>query len=368
MNVCLAYAGDLGTPSGGTDRVTAFAAGLADRGFEVAVVVPEPESELPEKLADVAVRTVETERFGRSNRIGRGVAVTRAAERVARNRDAVLQIEHSTLAGLGTLHLDEPFVLDMHDLANARFDHVDTPLAPALKRVVGRLERRAARRASHVIAVSDYMRTTITGTWGMDRAVSVVPNGYFADRIRELRGVERIPGRVSFLGTLHPKVDVGTIRTLADREAVSELVVVGDGAQRATLEEYADGHPTLRVTGRLPDPEAFEIVASSAVVINPQEPSKLQRSSSPVKIHYYAALGCPMVLTPGPAVVDELVGQDAARTAESGPAFVDAVRSLLGDPETAARLGTNALTAAKRFTWAERIDVVADIYERQIRR
>ena len=103
MNLCLAHGGDVSQPSGGTDRVTALAAGLQDRGFDVSLVVPEPVATLPDCLADVAVRSVETDRFGFSNALTRAETVASTARQVAAAQDAVLQLEHSTLAGVGTL-------------------------------------------------------------------------------------------------------------------------------------------------------------------------------------------------------------------------------------------------------------------------
>ncbi|EMA44809.1 glycosyltransferase [Halococcus saccharolyticus] len=359
--LCIAHGGDMGEPSGGTERVSALAQGLAERGHDVTLVVPEPSGALPERLAAVNVEPVAVRL---SNPLIRAARVAAAARRVARDRDAILQIEHSTLAGVGTFRGCQDYVLDMHDLAYSRFDHVDTRLAPAFKRGVRRLERRAVERAAHVIVVSDVMRDAMRA-WGVpDERLTVVPNGYFPTTIPEATE-STVPGRVAFLGTLHPKVDIETLVAVARLPAVSELVVIGDGAQHRRLQRLGEGVDGLRLTGRLPDHEAFALLARSQVLINPQVVSAIQRSSSPVKLFYYAALGKPMVVTPGPSIVEHLVERRAAMTAYSKGSFAKRVRLALEDDELSARLAERARDAAMEFEWSRRADAVGTLYSRR---
>lgn len=360
--LCIAHGGDMGEPSGGTERVSALAQGLAERGHDVTLVVPEPSGALPDRLAAVNVEPVAVRL---SNPLIRAARVAAAARRIARTRDATLQIEHSTLAGVGTLRGCRGYVLDMHDLAYSRFDHVDTRLASAFKRGVRRLERRAVERAAHVIVVSDVMRDAMRA-WGVpDDQLTVVPNGYFPTTIPEATTESTVTGRVAFLGTLHPKVDIESLVAVARLPAVSELVVVGDGAQRRRLQRLGDGVDGLRLTGRLPDHEAFALLARSQVLINPQVVSDIQRSSSPVKLFYYAALGKPMVVTPGPSIVEHLVERRAAMTAYSKGSFAKRVRLALEDDELSARLAEHAREAAASFEWSRRADDIGALYARR---
>lgn len=364
MTLCIAHGGDVSSPSGGSDRVTALAGGLADRDVDVALVVPEPAGDLPARVDDVDVVPVDTSVAGASNAITRAWSVTRTAAREASRRDATLQFEHSTLAGIATLHTDRPFVLDMHDLAYGRYEHVDSVATPLLRRGVSWVERRAVAQAQHVVSVSEYMRDVLGERWGVEpRCVDVVPNGYFADRVEPYIDTPVVEGRVCFLGTLHPKVDVGAFAALADLDAVSEVVVVGDGAQRDAVERLAAEHEAVRATGRLPDEAAFELVASAAVLVNPQDRSAIQSSSSPVKLYYYAAFGRPMVVSGGPEVAATLASRDAAIVSEGRDEFVAGVASLLGDPDRAEAYATNAASAAEAFEWSRRVDEFASVYD-----
>ncbi|WP_128226251.1 glycosyltransferase [Halobacteriaceae archaeon SHR40] len=359
MRLCIGHGGDLGEPSGGTDRVSALAAGLAERGAEVTLVAPTPTAGVPDRLAPVDCSYVDTP----PSSALRAAAVARRAAQTARRDGAVLQLEHSTLAGVGTLSGINRYVLDMHDLGYSRFDHVDTAVAPLLKTAVKRLEKRGLSRADHIVVVSDVMANLIQQLWEVpERKISVVPNGYFPETIEPFGQVSTETGRVVFLGTLHPKVDIETIVSVANSPSVREMVVIGDGAQRDRVESAANRCDSLRTTGRLPDAEAFELVASAEAVINPQTISTIQRSSSPVKLYYYAALGKPMVVTPGPSVVEELVRHEAAITARSRRHFVDRVQALLEDAPLARRVGKNARQVAEQYIWAKRLDAFNEVH------
>jgi len=360
-DICIAHGGDVSRPSGGTDRVTAIARGLQRRGFDVTLVVPEPDGPPSEHLAEVDTYPVSTDGLSEVS-VGRAARIARKAHRVAEREDAQLQFEHSTLAGIATLVGISEYVLDMHDLGYARFDHVQTPASPVLKRIVRWLERRAVQDADDIVVVSEYMRAALED-WGIDSEdVAVVPNGFFPERIELARDVQRVDGRVCFLGTLHPKVDIRALGEIATLPAVSELIIVGDGALRDRVDSLAETHESVRAMGRLPDSEAFELLGNADVAINPQSSSELQRSSSPVKLYYYAALGLPMVVTPGPSVVDELVELDAAVAARTDD-FADSVASLLENRNRREALAANARDAAIGFRWERRAEAFAQLYD-----
>ncbi|WP_254538278.1 glycosyltransferase [Halomarina litorea] len=361
-HVCIAHAGDVTDPSGGTDRVTALAGGLSDRGASVTLVVPEVDGSLPDGLDGVTVR----ESGDRGNTLATTAALARTADALATERGARLQFEHSILAGIGALVGCSDYVLDMHDLAYSRYDHVGGLVAPVARPLVRLLERVAVTRAGHVVVVSDSMREVVED-WGVDPgSLSVVPNGYRPDAVASMPGRERVPGRVSFLGTLHPKVDVDALVAVARLPSVSELCVIGDGNHRERLERLAARADldALRVTGRLPDEEAFDLVARSEVVVNPQHPSLLQRASSPVKLYYYAALGTPVVATAGPAPARELAEAGAAVLVDGDGDgdFAGAVADLLGDAERRREMAANARQAAADWTWSRRVTAFAETY------
>ncbi len=361
--LCIGHGGDLSVPSGGTDRVSAIASHLADRGTDVTVVAPDPAGQPVRPLDGVTLETVAVSTDGLASQPRRAATVSRRARDVSRATGATLQFEHSTLAGVGTLRGCRDYVLDVHDLAFGSPLYGALPFGSLVQRVIGRVERRGVGRASHVVVVSERMKTVLTTKWDVaPSTVSVVPNGFFEDHVARFRTDEVVPGRVAFLGTLHPKVDVDALVDVARLPGVEELFVVGDGPGRAALAEASERVATLEHTGRLPDEEAFELVSTAAVAVNPQHPSTLQATSSPVKLAYYAALGVPTVTTAGPDLATELGAADAGLVVDPADDFAARVEDLLENGDRRGAMGENALSLAQSWTWTKRLDGLTDVY------
>lgn len=368
--VVIAHGGDVSQPSGGTNRVSAFAAGLQRAGHDVTLVVPTPERSYAEALAGVEIRTVDVSTGSLASQPARAVRVPREAKAIAEERDATIQFEHSTLGGVGALLGCTDFVLDMHDLAFASPLYGDLPLGSLVQRVIRLIETRAVRNAKHIVVVSERMRELVAEEWGVPEGrITVVPNGYFIETVAGFEDVETVEGRVVFLGTLHPKLDVEAFVEVARLPEVEEFVVIGDGARHEDLLEVKEryGLDALRVEGYLPDEEAFELVASSAVAINPQNPSRLQQASSPVKLFYYAALGVPMVVTEGPDAAAELAERGAGRSVPAEGPFAETVAEVLRDAEGRREMATAARRIAEEWTWSERAADLERVYAEMAR-
>ncbi|WP_152042626.1 glycosyltransferase family 4 protein [Salinigranum salinum] len=361
MHIVIAHGADLSKPSGGTERVSAFASGLADAGHDVTVVVPRPSGSLPSRLNGVRTSTVPVNHSGIASQPIRGAAVSRRAKRIAEERGAYLQIEHSTLAGLSTLVGCRDFVLDMHDLAHPSPLYGNLPAGMIFQSIVKRMEKLGIDEAQEIIVVSDQMQQLVTDIWNVpaDR-FTTIPNGHFPGLTAEFTDVDTVEGRVVFFGTLHPKISVPIMKEISQLPELSEFVIIGDGPMRGKLERIDSDK--IRLTGYLSDAEAFRTVASAEVAINPQHVSPLQRASSPVKLYNYAALGVAMVLTEGPDVVRELGERGAATVVREGEDFTTAVREILTDPSLRMSMQAAALDVATEFTWDERVRSLAELY------
>jgi len=363
----IAHGGDVSYPTGGTNRVTAFASGLAEAGFDVTLVVPDPDRELPDRLEDVTVSTVSTPNSSILDEPVRASLIVRRAKRLADERGATVQLEHSTLGGVGQLWGHRDYVLDMHDLAHSSSRYGDLPLGSAIQRAIHGIESRAVTSASEIVVVSENMRTLVCEEWNLDTSsVTVVPNGYASETVGPYRTDETVDGRVVFLGTLHPKLDTEAIFEVAGLSAVDEMIVIGDGAKREALEQgkAERGLDDLEIRGRLPDDEAFPLLARADVAINPQTQSSLQEASSPVKLFYYAALGAPMVVSSGPSVAAELSEAGAAEVVAPTEPFASRVADVLDDDEQRQEMGEAARDAAAEFSWDRRVDELAARYEK----
>lgn len=364
-SVVIAHGGDVSYPTGGTNRVTAFASGLADREYDVTLVVPEPDQELPDRLADVETSFVSVPNSGVADQPIRAVRICRRAKSVAADTGATVQFEHSTLGGVGQLAGERDYVLDMHDLAFESPLYGDLPMGSVVQRIVRRIEGRAVRGASEIVVVSENMKRLVSAEWDVpDRDIHVIPNGYFSETVRPHRRSETVDGRVGFLGTLHPKLNAEAIFEVAALPEVSEMVVIGGGAKEEKLRDGKRDRSleSLQIEGRLPDEEAFPLLASSAVAINPQYQSSLQRASSPVKLYYYAALGLPMVLSEGPSLVSRLGSKEAASIVPDSGSFAEAVRDVLRDETRRIEMGDAAASLAEDLSWNRRADALEEVH------
>jgi glycosyltransferase involved in cell wall biosynthesis len=362
-DICLVHGGDLSEPSGGTDRVSAFAAGLDQAGHDVAIVAPTPAGNVPDRLEPVVFVPVSTGTRNVINQPVRAVKLARKARAVADERDARLQIEHATLAGAAAMLGVSFDVLDMHDLSFRSPLYGELPLGELVQRLVRHIEGRALSEAPEIVVVSERMADLAVQEWSIARErLTVVPNGYFPEVIEPYREVKTVPGRVIFLGTLHPKVDIEAIRSVAELPAVSECIVIGDGPRRDELETMADDVERLRVTGRLPNEEAFPLLSSAAVAINPQHGSDLQAASSPVKLYYYAALGRPMVLSEGPELAEQLADAGAAVLVHSGSTVSNVVDTILADDGQRTEMCIAARNIGKRSSWSQRVTSLETLY------
>jgi len=175
-----------------------------------------------------------------------------------------------------------------------------------------RLERSALRRAGTLGAVSRFAAAETLRVAGLDRAVSLLPNGVDAECFHPPDPGEGVPGRVVFVGTTSPKK--GLRETLhafgqvAPAHPGSELFVAGSeavGHLAAELLEFVPGELRSRVRflGRLHRPALSELLRTAAVCCMP---SHLETFG----IAGVEAMACgrPVILSrtgPGPEILDE---------------------------------------------------------------
>lgn len=366
MRIVLAHGGDLSVPSGGHERIIAFATGLADHGHEVAVVVPSPEASLPECLDGIDIRPVDVPTGGVRTQPRRGIAITRAARRLANQWNARLQVEHSTLAGVTSVLGGGGYVVDMHDVAFASPLYRDRPLGKVVSRGVRWVEGQGLRSASDVVVVSERMASFVAETWSVPSdAITVVPNGYFETSVEGVKPETHEGTRVVFVGTLHPKLDVEAVIDCAQVSAVDELLVVGDGPMHSKLARAKHNRSldSLSLPGRLSTRRTWSLVAGADVAINPQRQSPTQAVSSPVKLCYYRALGVPMVLSDGPDLARAFANDGIALLVGPNEDFAARLASLLSDAPTFEAMRSHTQSAPPGPSWMDRAETLCRVYE-----
>ena len=218
--------------------------------------------------------------------------------------------------------------------------------------VAGWLERLSYRVADAVTVLSDDLRGNVTAKLPAARSATVhtIPNFVDTDRIRP---AERMTPYRAELGIGSEPVllyagNVGFSQSLdllleaARRLPDVTVLINGDGAARAELEQRAAGLANVRFAGYVPDDRLGELLATGDVHALPLRRG-LARVSVPSKTYSILAAGRPIV-----AAID--AGTEVPRILEASGAgvvvppddparFAAAVAELVADPARARRMG-----------------------------
>jgi glycosyltransferase involved in cell wall biosynthesis len=235
-------------------------------------------------------------------------------------------------------------VVTIHDLS---FEGDDTTMG-RLDRITFRMVvPRAARKAAHVLTVSERTKRDIVGRYGvLESKVTVTPNGVDPAFVP---GGEH-DGYVLFVGAIQARKD--PLAALAAAVAVRlPLVVAGPEKDPALAQALRDGGADLR--GYVTKDELADLYRGAAALVLP---SRFEGFGLPVL--EAMACGTPVVAAEEPALRE--VGGEAAVYAEDGD-FAAAARRALDERERRSAAG---IERAKLFSWAETARRTADVYRR----
>ena len=218
------------------------------------------------------------------------------------------------------------------------------------------LERVSYRAADVITVLSDDLRDNVvaklTPARG-DRAadtVHVIPN--FVDTDAIVPGDRHTPYRAELgLGDAPVVLYAGNVGfsqsldlVLAAARALPEVtfLINGNGAARPSLEVDAAGIPNVRFADYIEPSRLSELLATGDVHVVPLRRG-LGRVSVPSKTYSIMAAGRPVVaaIDPDTAVPRILAdsGGGVAVPPDDAPAFIEAIRSMVGDPGRAGLLG-----------------------------
>jgi glycosyltransferase involved in cell wall biosynthesis len=233
-------------------------------------------------------------------------------------------------------------VVTLHDLS---FE-TGPGMMGKLDRVVFRaVVPRAARRADHVLVVSERTRRDVEHRYRLEpEKVTVTPNGVDPSFSP---GGERA-GYLLFVGAIQRRKD--PLAALDAARAVGlPLVVAGPEKEPALAQRLREGGADLR--GYVSKAELADLYRGAAALVLP---SRFEGFGLPVL--EAMACGTPVVAAPEPALRE--VGGDAAVYAEDGD-FGAAVGRALGERD---RLSAAGLERARLFSWRETARRTAEVY------
>ena len=144
------------------------------------------------------------------------------------------------------------------------------------------------------------------------------------------------------------------MRSAVTREAGVSLRVVGPVTPHLQEEMVIEAGDLGRLTfdGRLPNPDALDVVRTAGVALSPLNDTPNYRHSLPTKILEYLSVGVPVVASDLPGtrdLVEGLDGVELVRASDSG-AMADGISRAL-EPDVRARVQSQAALVRRRFSW-----------------
>jgi len=282
--------------------------GLRRRGVEVELFASRCEGARPPGLEDVSALPIPAPAAGQ--------LAAREQEALAANRSLAAALERG---GPYDLVYERYALWSFAAMEYARAAgipgllEVNAPLIEEQEEHRGLVDRGAAEAAtdrcfgaaSTLLAVSEEMASYLERRPAARGRVQVVANGVDPERIRPglAPSCPGGPGvfTVGFVGTLKPwhglPVLVEAFARLCGRDGRVRLLVVGDGPERAALEEQINGlglAQSVVLTGAVAADEVPALLASMDVAVAPYPP-RSPFYFSPLKVYEYMAAGLPVV-------------------------------------------------------------------------
>ena len=363
-------------------RILRIAEELARRGHDVDVVTYHLGSDARDALFRTHripnVRTYQKESPGPSYQkllVLDPLLALKLLQNARRKRYDVIHAHHveGLLAALPAARIYQlPVVFDVHTLLESELPFYQLGLSRAVLARLGRLfDSSLPRRADHVIAVSEEIRSTIVGRCGVDPCrVSLIPNGVEKELFP--------PARPSRPGDMTDVPTVVYAGNMASYQGVDMLLEAFAGAvcqcpsirlrilTDGSFEPYGLLAQSLGIGGsidvRQTSLEQLPLELSAAhVAANPRTAC----DGLPQKLLNYMAAGCPIVSFAGSA--RHLVHEENALIVNDGDvgAFSAAILRMVGERDLARRLGRNAQTLVRsHMTWQHTANDIERVYER----
>ena len=333
---------------------------LIRRGHDVTVHTTRAGRDIPDDLAGLEVieTRIDADDPGARERAQQEVSARIAARIIAGGADlvyeryslfstALAEVAEATGAA-GVLEVNAPLIEEQR---THRVLVDEEAAAKALARQVA--------AATATVAVSDPVRDWVRERTGSE-SVHTVPNGVSITRIVP-RPEDIGDPVVTFVGTLKPwhgVADLLAAAALAKRPW--KLRIIGDGPERAALEEQAAGLGIeVDFRGAVAPADMPGQLAGSAIGVAPYPDlgGEQQQYFSPLKVYEYLAAGLPVVAS-AVGQLPQILGELGTLVPPSDPAaLAAAIDTLAADPVLRGKLGWRGrMQAEEKHSWAGAVD------------
>jgi len=200
-------------------------------------------------------------------------------------------------------------------------------------------EAKVFTAADRVVVTAEHMKQYIVEQYGLANSkVTVIPNYVLTDLFRpDSDGICK-PGRICFVGRLHPQKNLFALIE-AVRGLNVELEIIGDGSQREALKAAANDK---RVNGRFlrnrPHAELPQHFNAAEIFILPS-----LYEGHPKTILEAMACGRPVIGTNVPGIREIIRHRETGYLCGTSPEEIRlAIQDMLADADLRARMGRNA--------------------------
>lgn len=303
--------------------------------------------------------------------------------RLARRRYRVLYVRDAVcaawLALLRPLH-GSRVIYEAHDLEAAHPSKASRWPRAFWRRFLPWLDRAALARSHRLVSLTEAFKAWVTRK-GLRRAseIAVIPDAYDPSVYFPVDpGVARaglgLPPQAPIVGYAGLTFAYRGLDTLVrafsgvlQRHPGALLALVGGRPHEvAELKELARrcGIPpgSLIFPGQVPQRRAATYLNASDVLVIPDTVTTM--TASPLKLFEYMAVGKPIVCKDMPSL-REILDDESAVFFEAGnvEALASALGSVLDEPESAGRLGEEALRRSAEYTYRARAEKIAEVVQ-----
>jgi colanic acid/amylovoran biosynthesis glycosyltransferase len=236
-----------------------------------------------------------------------------------------------------------------------------------------RARARVFRDATHIIAVSAFIRDRLLDAGCPADKVTVHHIGVDTDRVRPGETAPRRPRQVLFVGRLVAKKGlvhlIRALQRVAPELPDVEVVVAGDGSLREALErEAVERRVPMRFLGVQTPAQVLELMQRSALLCAPSVVAASGDAEGlPMTIVEAQAAGLPVIASPSGGSADGFRDGETGILVPAGDEdrLAAALRALLTDPPLLERMSAGARDfAVRHFDLRRQTARLEDIYDR----